>query len=112
MVSISERITEFKQFIDHEPGSPPRAPSKNLIEFNLIKPGDVLHDFKKKWHAKVRIDGSLIAENFKGSIHTVAANLLNLPSCNGWTFWYKYENKNSVSIDILREKVRSELNLI
>ncbi|PPR35476.1 MAG: Modification methylase DpnIIB [Alphaproteobacteria bacterium MarineAlpha6_Bin4] len=89
-----------------------RIPFGRLIEFNLIKPGDVLHDFKKKWHAKVRIDGSLIAENFKGSIHTVAANLLNLPSCNGWTFWYKYENKNSVSIDILREKVRSELNLI
>ena len=88
-----------------------RIPFGNLIEFNLIKPGDLLHDINKKWYAKVRVDGSLIAENFKGSIHSVAANLLNLPSCNGWTFWYKNEKNNSISIDILREKIRSELQL-
>ena len=87
-----------------------RIPFGSLIEFNLIKPGDILHDIKKKWHAKVKVDGSIITESFKGSIHSVAANLLNLPSCNGWTFWYKYEKKNSVSIDVLREKIRSELN--
>ena len=86
-----------------------RIPFGSLIEFNLIKPGDMLHDIKKKWHAKVRVDGSIITENFKGSIHSVAADLLNLPSCNGWTFWYKYDKKNSVSIDVLREKIRSEL---
>ena len=86
-----------------------KIPFGRLIEFNLIKPGDILHDLKKKWHAKVRVDGSIITEKFKGSIHSVAANLLNLPSCNGWTFWYKYEKKDSVSIDVLREKIRSEL---
>ena len=86
-----------------------KVPFGRLIELNLIKPGDILHDLKKKWFAKVRVDGSIIAENFKGSIHSVAANLLNLPSCNGWTFWYKYEKKDSISIDILREKIRSEL---
>ena len=86
-----------------------RIPFGSLIEFNLIKPGDMLHDIKKKWHAKVRVDGSIITENFKGSIHSVAADLLNLPSCNGWTFWYKYDKKNSVSIDVLIEKIRSEL---
>ena len=82
----------------------------HIYRVPLEKPGDILHDIKRKWYAKVRIDGSLITENFKGSIHSVAANLLNLPSCNGWTFWYKYEKKNSVSIDILREKIRSELS--
>ena len=86
-----------------------RIPFGRLIEFNLIQPGDILHDLKKKWHAKVRVDGSIITENFKGSIHSVAANLQNLPSCNGWTFWYKYEKKDSISIDVLREKIRSEL---
>ena len=60
---------------------------------------------------KVRIDGSLISENFKGSIHSVAAKLQNIPSCNGWTFWYKSQKQNLVSINILREKVRFELKL-
>ena len=85
---------------------------KIKIKFSneLFKLKNFFIDKFKKWHAKVRIDGSLIAENFKGSIHTVAANLLNLPSCNGWTFWYKYEKKDSVSIDVLREKIRSELD--
>jgi len=86
-----------------------RIPFGRLMEFNLIKPGEILHDSKKRWNAKVRIDGSLITENFKGSIHNVAAQLQNLPSCNGWTFWYKLENRNLISIDILREKVRSSL---
>ena len=87
-------------------------PFGSLIEFNLIKPGDILHDPKKKWFAKVKVDGSIITDNFKGSIHSVAANIQNIPSCNGWTFWYKYEKKNSISIDILREKLRSELKTI
>ena len=86
-----------------------RIPFGRLIELNLIKPGEVLHDLKKRWNAKVKIDGSLITENFKGSIHTIAAKLQNLPSCNGWTFWYKSEKNNLVSIDLLREKARSEL---
>ena len=89
-----------------------RIPFGSLIEFNLIKPGDILHDPKKKWFAKVKVDGSIITDNFKGSIHSVAANIQNIPSCNGWTFWYKYEKKNSISIDILREKLRSELKTI
>ena len=83
-----------------------RIPFGSLIECNLLKPADILQDLNKKWYAKVKVDGSIISENFKGSIHSVAADLLNLPSCNGWTFWYKYEKKNSVSIDILIEKIR------
>ena len=86
-----------------------RIPFGQLIEFNLIKPGEILYDLNKRWNAKVKIDGSLISENFKGSIHTLAAKLQNLPSCNGWTFWYKSEKNNSISINLLREKVRSEL---
>jgi len=87
-----------------------RIPFGSLIEFNLIKPGDIIHDINKKWFAKVKVDGSIITDNFKGSIHSVAADLQNLPSCNGWTFWYKSKNKELVSIDVLREKLRTELN--
>ena len=87
-----------------------RIPFGRVIEFNLIKPGDIIHDINKKWFAKVKVDGSIITDNFKGSIHSVAADLQNLPSCNGWTFWYKSKNKELVSIDVLREKLRTELN--
>ena len=74
---------------------------RRVLDFNFVN--------SMAWNAKVKIDGSLITENFKGSIHTIAAKLQNLPSCNGWTFWYKSEKNNLVSIDLLREKARSEL---
>ena len=109
-IDLIEPLTNIKMLKTDEKRQQKRIPFGRLIEFNLIKPGDILHDLKKKWHARVRIDGSIISENFKGSIHSVAANLLNLPSCNGWSFWYKYEKKDSVSIDVLREKIRSELD--
>jgi modification methylase len=109
-IDLVKPLTDIKMLKTNENKQQKRIPFGRLIELNLIEPGDILHDLKKKWHAKVRIDGSIISENFKGSIHSVAANLLNLPSCNGWTFWYKYEKKDSISIDILREKIRSELS--
>lgn len=103
------KIKDEKSLNFEENKEKKRIPFGRLIEFNLIKPGEILHDFKRKWNAKVRIDGSLITEDFKGSIHSVAANLQNLPSCNGWTFWYKQYKNSLVSIDILREKIRSDL---
>ncbi len=117
LLSAKKRIKEVKQTKDlnilnfKENKEQVRIPFGRLIELNFIKPGEILHDIKRKWSAKVRIDGSLISENFKGSIHSVAAKLQNIPSCNGWTFWYKSQRKNLVSINILREKVRFELKL-
>ena len=111
-INLIKPLTNIEMLKTNEKKQQKRIPFGRLIEFNLIKPGEILHDFKKKWYAKVRVDGSIISENFKGSIHSVAANLLNLPSCNGWSFWYKHEKKKSISIDVLREKIRSELDRI
>ncbi len=88
----------------------PRVPFGSLVERGLLEPGTVLVSHNKRWQAKVRADGSLITADFKGSIHQVGAHVQGAPACNGWQFWcYNVEGK-LVPIDMLRQKVRAELN--
>ena len=88
----------------------PRIPFGSLIEKGLLNPGETLFDGRKRWFAKVRVDGSLISNNSKGSIHSVGAEVQGLSACNGWTFWHTNFNGNIVAIDILRSIARKELN--
>ena len=83
-----------------------RVPFGSLLENGLINPGQLLTDFRKRWTAKVRADGSLISKDNKGSIHSVAAALQGLPACNGWSFWYIKKSGKLVSIDQLRTMIR------
>lgn len=83
-----------------------RIPFGALIERRLLQPGDFLHSANRRSSAKVRIDGTLVADGITGSIHQVGAHLQNAPSCNGWTFWHY----NGRPIDVLREKIRAELS--
>ncbi len=85
----------------------PRIPFGSLLEKGLITPGELLTDFRKRWIAKVRADGSLISDKNKGSIHSVGAALQGLPACNGWTFWYIKRSGRLVPIDNLRTIIRS-----
>jgi len=79
------------------------------VERGLIKPGSILRDSSKRHSAKVRADGTVISKDTKGSIHQVGAHVQGAPACNGWTFWH-FEKKGSlVSIDLLRQQLRSEL---
>ena len=88
----------------------PKVPFGNLIEHGLLEPGDCLFDSKKRFHAKVRADGSLLTEKKEtGSIHVLSAQLQGLPSCNGWSFWHVEREGKSILIDKLREKVRDEI---
>ena len=80
-----------------------RVPFGLLLERGVLKPGDVLES--PRGVAKVRVDGSLVADGVSGSIHKVAAYLMKAASCNGWTFW----TFNGQPIDLLREKIRAEL---
>ena len=45
--------------------SKPRVPFGSLIEMGLIKPGTILFDPKKKFNAKIMIDGSLKCQKLK-----------------------------------------------
>ena len=86
----------------------PRIPFGSLIERGLISPGEVLFDGRKRWFAKVRIDGSLISERSKGSIHSVGAEVQGLTACNGWTFWHTNYKGSTVPIDTLRMIVKQD----
>ena len=60
--------------------------------------------------AKVRADGTLVADDVRGSIHQVGAALEHAPSCNGWTYWHFKRDGKRVPIDILRQQIRAEMH--
>jgi modification methylase len=88
----------------------PRIPFGWLLERGLLEPGTLLYGPKRRWSAKVRADGTLITSDFKGSIHKVGAHVQGAPACNGWQFWNLDVEGRLVPIDVLRQKLRAELN--
>jgi len=88
----------------------PRVPFGWLVERGLLRPGEVLTDPTGRWTARVRADGTLISADHKGSIHQVGAAVQGAPACNGWTFWCVTIEGRRVPIDVLRQKLRAELN--
>jgi modification methylase len=88
----------------------PRIPFGWLVERGLLQPGEVLSDPTGRWTARVRADGTLISSEHKGSIHQVGAAVQGAPACNGWTFWCLVDGGKRVPIDVLRRKLRAELN--
>ncbi|MGH7035144.1 MAG: site-specific DNA-methyltransferase [Stellaceae bacterium] len=93
-----------------EKSEAPRVPFGSLIERGLLSPGEVLVDARRRWTAKVRPDGTLIAADSRGSIHKVAAEVQGAPACNGWEFWYIERKGAFISIDVLRQQIRAEMN--
>ncbi len=87
----------------------PRVPFGQLVERGLLRPGEVLISPRGKT-AKVRADGTLIADEVKGSIHQVGAALESAPSCNGWTYWHFRRDGKHVPIDVLRQQIRAEMS--
>ena len=88
----------------------PRIPFGWLIERGLLEPGAVLTSPDRRWSARVRADGSLIAAEHKGSIHRVGAAVQGAPACNGWQFWCLPVEGRLVPIDYFRQQLRAELN--
>ena len=86
----------------------PRVPFGQLVERGMLRPGETLVSAAGK-AAKVRADGTLIADDIKGSIHQVGAALEGAPSCNGWTYWHYRRDGKNVSIDVLRQQIRAEM---
>ncbi len=96
-----------------EKRSEPRVPFGQVVEQGMLPAGSVLFDHSRRYTARVRADGNLVARDrqgdHKGSIHKVGAELQGLPSCNGWTFWH-FEHKGKVQpIDALRQEIRSHI---
>jgi site-specific DNA-methyltransferase (adenine-specific)/modification methylase len=84
--------------------SKPRVPFGSLVELGILKPGTVLFDPKKKFNAKIMVDGSIKSKEAEGSIHKVAAKIMGTESYNGWTYWHCNVDGSTVLIDSLRQK--------
>ncbi|MEO1490605.1 MAG: site-specific DNA-methyltransferase [Pseudomonadota bacterium] len=87
----------------------PRVPFGQLVERQLLQPGDVLTSANGRHSAKVRADGTLVSADTTGSIHKVGATLEGAPSCNGWTYWHFKRDGQPVPIDVLRQQIRAEM---
>ncbi len=87
----------------------PRVPFGQVVERGLLRPGEVLTCAKGHRAARVRADGTLVADGVTGSIHQVGAALEGAPSCNGWTYWHVRRDGVPVPIDVLRQQIRAEM---
>lgn len=85
----------------------PRVAFGALIETGMLKAGTILTDSKKRWQAKVRLDGSLEHKGDTGSIHKMGAKVQELDACNGWTFWHYKDGKAIKQIDEIRKEYRA-----
>jgi len=94
----------------------PRIPFGWLVERGLIPAGDVLVSCDRRWRARVRADGTLVAAEHRGSIHRVGALVQGAAACNGWQYWCREipgpapGTSTLVPIDLYRQKLRAELN--
>ena len=86
----------------------PRVPFGQVVERGMLNPGEVLTSPRGQT-AKVRADGTLVAQDTKGSIHQVGAALEGAPSCNGWTYWHFKRDGKMIPIDLLRQQIRAEM---
>ena len=87
----------------------PRVPFGQVVERGLLRPGETLTSPNGRRAARVRADGTLVADGATGSIHQVGALLEGAPSCNGWTYWHVKRDGVPVPIDVLRQQIRAEM---
>ncbi len=110
-----KRIANVRKFdktaleVSQSKRAQPRVPFGQLVERGMLRPGEALYSPRGDM-AKVRADGTLIGHDIKGSIHQVGAALEGAPSCNGWTYWHFRRDGKTVSIDVLRQQIRSEMH--
>ena len=113
--AATERLARVRKFdregleVSQSKRAEPRVPFGQIVERGMLNPGETLTSFNSRHSARVRADGTLVADNVKGSIHQVGAQLEGAPSCNGWTYWCFKKDGQRVPIDVLRQQVRSEM---
>jgi modification methylase len=84
----------------------------SLIEAGLVKPGQILHDTKRRHAAIVRADGTVAVNGHAGSIHKMGAAVQELDACNGWTYWH-YEDAGKLKpIDVIRQVARDGMAMV
>ena len=74
-----------------------------------MRPGERLHDARRRHAALVRADGALTLGPAVGSIHKIGALAQGLPACNGWTFWHVERAGALTLIDEMRADIRASM---
>lgn len=91
---------------------PPRVPFGVLVEQGYLQPGETLRSTDGRFTAVVLATGLIQSNGIVGSIHRVGAQLMGVPSVNGWKFWQVFRNTEWVPLDALREAYRQAHGLI
>ena len=87
--------------------------SNLMLEAQYLEVGQTLFSKSREYSATIKADSQLKMENYIGSIHKVAAKVLEKSAHNGWDFWYYEEEEGQlVCIDVLRNKYRNDHNLV
>ena len=88
----------------------PRIPFGTLLTNGNLHPGERLwFGAKSDTHATILANGHIRCNEIVGSIHKVGKTLKNNAPCNGWTDWYFEENGERKKIDVLRQRMRDEM---
>jgi len=90
---------------------PARVPFEELLQRGYLRPGQHLYLNGSERHAVILDNGHLRAENATGTIHTLGARLMEVPSVNGWTLWHYVDEETGrrQPVDALRKRIRQEL---
>ena len=109
-LAMTQRVSDEEFLNTPSKKDLPRVPFGRLLESGLLQPGQVLTDQRGRHSARVRADGTLVTDGFRGSIHQVGAFVQKAPACNGWQFWYVKQKNELVPIDLYRQQLRAEIH--
>ena len=108
-----KRIASIKpadaESLNISPAKEKRIPFGSLVENDYLKIGETLYFQKNKITAKILANGHIQCGKVTGSIHAVAKSLIKNAPVNGWDVWYYKERGTLKSIDVLREKIRLQV---
>jgi site-specific DNA-methyltransferase (adenine-specific) len=85
---------------------PSRVSVKTLISMNYLNIGESLYDHHQEHQAVLRHDGQITYEKITGSIHHIAAQILQLTNHNGWDYWNVKRDHRLVSLAEIRAQFR------
>jgi modification methylase len=89
-----------------------RIPFGMLLEYGLLKPGQILFFSKDHQQVTIRADGKLQCGLITGSIHSLARTLSGGSPINGWDCWlFEDISGDRLPIDQLRKLIRSNIGI-
>lgn len=81
----------------------------DLISEGMISVGENIYSKDKQNSAQIKADSTVKLGSVSGSIHKMAAHLLNKKSHNGWDYWHIDYEQKFVSLNILREIYKKQM---